>query len=166
MDRHPALQLEKTEAEHHLEYERCWQKLVTAAQEERQHSESHRSFKVGCAMLAWNGKRYEIFAGSNFKPHKNDKTVCAEKEALRKIRENGFERVIAIVVVSQHSHTEPTQEDSTKTLSPCAECQQMFRDAQEIKPTTILTTINDSNMDTANQSGGIIQERTVADVIK
>lgn len=101
---------------------------------------SYRGFKVGCAILALDelGHRSGIYFGGNFTPYQGAQWNCAEKRALSKIEERGFNKVLAIAVSG------PPQTDvsgvESPTLHPCHRCRAMFAQSELIQPETLVAT--------------------------
>ncbi len=96
------------------------QTLVRLAREAQQRGISYRGFKVGCALLAFNGQEYKIFQGANMKPFKQGPKYCAEGIALGSAQAEHYNFIVAIVVAGQ------PQSEYDKTLHPCLECVDLF----------------------------------------
>ena len=103
--------------------------------------ESHRGFRVGAAIEAYNpetGMLGTIFGG-NFTPYKGAKWNCAEKHAFEKAEDEGYTHILAIGVVG------PAQSDSksgvvSPTLHPCHRCRTMIKKSQLVTPDTLIAT--------------------------
>ena len=114
--------------------------LVRQAVEKRKEAENYREMFVGCAILYRALGEYRTKDGANWMLKKGGCKMCAEKEALLDaITDDGFEEVIAIVVVGNlqaddHSGRKPP------TLHPCKLCRDMFQFFR-LGPSTIILTI-------------------------
>ena len=114
-----------------LEKER---QLVKRAKTARRRAISWRGFRVGCALITEDARgRRRIFAGFNVKARQEDSTLCAERMALTRAENAGFDRVIAVAVSGRPQYEEG---DLNPTLHCCPRCRAMFaarREAAEIR---------------------------------
>lgn len=98
--------------------------LVKRAKTARRHAISWRGFRVGCALIAEDARgRRRIFAGFNVKARREDSTLCAERMAVVRAENAGFNRVVAVAVSGRPQHEEG---DLNPTLHCCSRCRAMF----------------------------------------
>lgn len=98
--------------------------LVKRAKTARRHAISWRGFRVGCALIAEDARgRRRIFAGFNVKAQREDTTLCAERMAILRAENAGFNRVVAVAVSGRPQHEEG---DPHPTLHCCPKCRAMF----------------------------------------
>lgn len=104
----------------------------------------YRGFYVGCAMLCADGS---IYVGGNEKKDKAFPKHCAEREALEQIlAEDVSSEIVAIVVVSEESDTDPSNGHSHETtLKPCQSCKSMLAVNPIVSRDAMLLTVNDSS---------------------
>lgn len=143
---------------HKTEFLRRKDELIRLAVNARKRANSHRGFYVGCAVLAYNGLKYKIFAGANLKPESDSGKMCSEEEALKNTRRDGFNIIIAIAVAG------PNQEDGesglkTTTLPPCGDCRRLFQDLKSVQDNTIVYTFCPDTGAAEQQTVGELIER-------
>lgn len=114
--------------------------LADMARESAGHASSYRSFHVGCAIFASNGREYRIFRGANLMPVKGQTKVCAEQGALSAARANDFCLIIAIVVAGE-AQRDGESEVLSSTLHPCGNCRRLLNSLQGIQKDTIVYTV-------------------------
>lgn len=120
----------------------CKPRLAALARKVAKNADSHRNFLVGCAILAFNGKRYKIFTGVNIKCEKgNAPKVCAEQGALSAAKAAGYLEIIAIVVAGIPQFDEKL-EKIPLTLPPCKNCRRIFGKAKGVSGETIVNTVH------------------------
>ncbi|NLL91380.1 MAG: cytidine deaminase [Ruminococcaceae bacterium] len=91
-------------------------KLIDAAYHARFNARVPTSgFKVGAALLTKEG---EIITGCNVEISSTLSSVCSERTAIVKAVSMGYDKFVAIAVVS----------DSDKPISPCGFCRQYLAD--------------------------------------
>ena len=123
-----------------------WLYLIERAKEAQRNANSYRNFHVGCAIRAFKTNAYEVngrwglFTGSNIKIADGARPICAEQLALGAARSEGYDRIIAMVVVGE------PQEDAesglqSQTLHPCGECRKIFQVVPEVSSDTLLLTL-------------------------
>lgn len=88
---------------------------------------SYRDFGVGAAAVVYRSSdnSFAIMPGWNEKKTKSSVKHCAEMKIFEKAQNQGYDKVIGIVVVGER------QEDASKvactTLHPCRECRNVMR---------------------------------------
>ena len=123
-----------------------WLHLIERAKEAQRNASSYRNFRVGCAIYAFrtNGiemrGRWSVFTGRNIKLTDGSRPMCAEQRALAAAESEGYDKIIAMVVIGE------PQEDAesgilSKTLHPCGECRKIFQAVPEMSPETLLLTM-------------------------
>src|SRR3989344_9518790 len=95
-----------------------WLYLIERAKKAQRDANSYRNFRVGCAVWAFKtnaleaGERWHIFTGSNIKVADSARPICAEQLALGAAKSEGYDRIIAMVVMGK------PQEDAESGLHP------------------------------------------------
>lgn len=95
-------------------------------------TQQYRSFRVGCAVLAFRSDvglmdgQWQIFSGMNAKVSPVARPTCAESIAIGSAYAAGYHQIVGMVVVSQpqqdeHSGLHPL------TLHPCYHCRALMR---------------------------------------
>lgn len=123
-----------------------WLYLVERAKEAQRKANSYRNFHVGCAVWAFKtdatdvAERWAIFTGGNIKVAEGSRPVCAEQLALGAAKSDGYDKIIAMVVMGE------PQEDAesglrSRTLHPCGECRRIFQALPEVSSDTLLLTL-------------------------
>jgi cytidine deaminase len=91
-----------------------WEGLLARAREAQQHSYSpYSGFKVGCALLAADGR---VFLGANVENAAYSPTICAERAALPAAVAQGVREFVALAVVG----------DGAGACTPCGVCRQVL----------------------------------------
>ena len=131
------------DARHQAAFQRRRKNLIRRARKAAARANSWRGFRVGCAVLAWNGKKYQSFVGANVKPVDGGSKFCSEWQAIGTARAEGFHLIVAVVVsgkpqMDQRSGFEPP------TLHPCEACRFLMRNISEILDDTIILTVCNS----------------------
>lgn len=103
---------------------------------------SWRHYHVGVAMLGWSPTDgYQTKVCANLKPKESGPRSCGEKALATVAHSEGWERVIAIIIVA-----EPQADDATgrmaKTLLPCWDCRSFLRLLAEVSDDTIILTVH------------------------
>ncbi|MDD5544155.1 MAG: cytidine deaminase [Acidobacteriia bacterium] len=89
-------------------------KLIREALKVRQRAHAPFSdFKVGAALLAWDGR---IFTGCNVENATYGLTICAERNAIFKAISEGARQFVKIAVVA----------DTKRLTPPCGPCRQII----------------------------------------
>ncbi len=109
----------------------------------RENRTQYRNFYVGSAMLCTDGS---IYFGGNKKKAQNLPKSCAEREAIDQMLDiNPHSKILAIVVISEESDTDPSMLHSHETtLKPCQSCKNMLATNPAVSRDTMLLTVNDS----------------------
>lgn len=108
---------------------------------------SWRQFRVGAALYAVRTKTDQgaIFVGGNYKPREDfTPKICAERVALTKADEAGYDRAIGFVVCGPLQNEQVRRHSETlmrQTLPPCDECQVMFEESPAVSPDTYVLTV-------------------------
>lgn len=104
-------------------------------------AENYRDFRVGAAVLAYNGKDFKIFGGANIMNGKGRPKVCAEQQAIKHAIINGFYEILAVCVVGK-LQSDPDKESGkfTRTLHPCPDCRKLMVKGYRLSPDTLIYT--------------------------
>jgi cytidine deaminase len=112
-----------------------------------QSSFSYRVFPVGCALYAFNPEAYyygdvhKVFYGANTKIGKDNPKICAEQVAINYARAAGYVLIVGMAVVA---NVQPDGKSGlvTKTLHPCGDCRESFRQFPEVHSDMGILTVN------------------------
>ncbi len=127
-------------------------------------SQSYRSFRVGCAVLAYrtdapSGERFRVFVGANVKVSKDARPVCAEAVAILSAYHAGYDCIIGLVVVGGRNEDHESGL-VPETLHSCGECRKLMkflkaRDGTNVvsSETRMLFVRVDSALDPENPEG-------------
>lgn len=93
-------------------------------------AENYRDFRVGAAVLAFNGKVFRIFGGANIMNGKGRPKVCAEQQAIKYAISEGFYEILVVCVVGTPQSEPDKKSDRTSlTLHPCSDCRALMLNA-------------------------------------
>jgi cytidine deaminase len=121
---------------------------------------SYRDFCVGTAafvtstdpdLLRSLGRpAHALYTGANLKLGPEERNTCAEQEIVAQIRQQTHmfpPREILALVVAGEAQDEPDAESGvhTTTLHPCRHCRRLLMATPEMRPTTLIVTVNLSN---------------------
>lgn len=142
-------------------------KLAKTAQVED--AESYRNLVVGATVMGVNpytGEYYSAAAG-NKKPNRNKATICAERQALRKVVKPEPRAIIipGIVVAGIHGKEgiESVSGFASETLFPCqALCMQDFEVNPAVLPSSLVLTGNGIDPNAKGSRGNVYQLHSVS----
>lgn len=129
-------------ASHQKYFKQVKAEMIRRAREVAERAFSYRHFKVGCAVLAWSRERneYKIFAAANIKPLKDGPKQCAEAVAVSYAISNGYDLIVAIVVVGEPQADSESGIESV-TLHPCYICRKFLSALPQVDKDTIVLTV-------------------------
>ena len=142
-----------TAEERRAEFEKMHFELLKAARLVWEKGVSYRGFKVGCAVLAWHPKEgWLVYTAHNFKPvpreERGEDKRCAERNALGAAQNDGCEKIVAIVTVSDQRSTSDDSDTPHGVLHACKDCRDLFKELPIIDGDTILYNANDPDLET------------------
>ncbi len=121
---------------------------------------SYRDFRVGAAafvsskdpsLLRSLGRPTQIiYTGANWKLGQDERNTCAEQEIVSQLRQQEHlfpSKEIMALVVAGEAQDEPDAESGvcTKTLHPCQHCRKLLLSVPQMKPSTLIITVNLTN---------------------
>lgn len=128
---------------------------------------SYRDFLVGASVLAYQDGTHvsRIFSRGNLKQHRHREKVCAERKSLRAANKIGMTKAIGIVVAGTDDREQiaAVSDRPSRTLHPCGQCRDEFRNDTLIADDTIIMTVG---MTRDNRPSGIYEVQTADELWK
>lgn len=149
---------------HHPDWLALWQMrehlVLRAIGSATERGRSYRDFRVGAAafvsstnsdLLRSLGRPPQtIYTGANWKLGQDERNTCAEQEIVSQLRQQEHlfpSKEILALIIAGEAQDEPDAESGiyTKTLHPCRHCRKLLMSVPQMKPETLVITVNLSN---------------------